>query len=140
MSVMEILLPVFVQVLLTFALLFWAGYLRNVDLNSGAVKPKDIALRQPNWTQRTMQVSNAYHNQLELPLLFYALMILLAITRLADFLLIALAWIFVVLRIAHAYVHVTSNRIQLRGPLFGFGSIALLVMWVVFIVRIAWVY
>jgi len=136
MSVMEILLPVFVQVLLTFVLLFWTGYLRAADLRGGAVKPKDIALRQPNWTQRTLQVGNAYHNQLELPVLFYALMILLLVTRQADFLQVALAWIFVLLRVVHVYVHVTSNRVQVRGPLFGIGAIVLLIMWAVFMARV----
>lgn len=135
MSVMEILLPVFVQVLLTFVLLFWTAYRRNVDLRSGTVKPKDIALREPNWTEPTRQVGNAYHNQLELPILFYALMILLIFTRQADFLLVSLAWIFVLLRVVHVYVHVTSNRVQIRGPLFGFGAIILLIMWIIFMVR-----
>jgi hypothetical protein len=136
MSVMEILLPVFVQVLLTFALLFWAGYLRNVDLRGGTVKVKDIALRQPNWTPRTQQIGNAYHNQLEVPILFYALMILLIIMRQADFLMMALAWIFVATRVVHAFVHVTSNRVQVRGPLFGIGVVVLLIMWLIFMVRI----
>jgi len=59
----------------------------------------------------------AYHNQLELPVLFYVLTILVIITRHADFLFVVLAWVFVLLRVAHAAVHVTSNHLgqALRG-------------------------
>jgi hypothetical protein len=70
-SFATIMMPLFVEVLLTFALLFWAGALRSGDLRAGTVRPEDIGLRELNWPQRTTQVSNAYGNQTELPTLFY---------------------------------------------------------------------
>lgn len=139
MPVMEILLPVFVQVLLTFVLMLWMGTLRVVTIRRGEVRIKDIALREPNWTPRTLQVANAFHNQVETPMLFYVLMILAILTRLADFMLVALAWIFVALRLAHAYVHVTSNRVQIRGPLFMAASTVLMIMWLIVMLRVVWV-
>ena len=49
MSVQSVLLPVFVQVGLTFFLLLWmAGAPRNA-LVRGVTKLRDIALRRPNW-------------------------------------------------------------------------------------------
>jgi hypothetical protein len=47
-----------------------------------------------------------------------------------------LAWIFVLSRLAHAYVHTTSNIVTKRGPLFGIGLFVLLIMWIIFVVRI----
>ncbi len=47
-----------------------------------------------------------------------------------------MAWIFVLVRIAHAYVHVTSNRLSVRGPVFGLALLVLMIMWLIFIVRI----
>ena len=47
-----------------------------------------------------------------------------------------MAWIFVLSRLAHAYVHVTSNRVNIRGPVFGIGLLVLMLMWLIFIVRI----
>jgi hypothetical protein len=47
-----------------------------------------------------------------------------------------MAWIFVLARLAHAYVHVTSNNLNQRGPVFGLGAIVLALMWLIFIVRI----
>jgi hypothetical protein len=136
MSLQAVLLPLFVEVVLTFALLFWAGALRNVDLSSGAVKPEDIALREPNWPKRTLQVSYAYANQLELPVLFYVLTVLAYVTRHAGIVFVVLAWVFVVFRLVHAYVHVTTNIPRLRGAMFGMASVVLAVMWAIFIAQV----
>jgi hypothetical protein len=140
MSVMEILLPVFVQVLLSFVLLFWMAYYRVTLIRSGKIRPRDVALREPNWPPHVQQLQNAVLNQFELPVLFYALMALVMITRQADFLLVLLAWVFVILRVLHAYVHVTSNHMARRGPLFGAGAFVLAAMWLIFMLRIIWVY
>ena len=86
MSIGFVLLPLFVQVLLTFVLYCWMAYYRVTSIRSGVVHPRDVALRQPNWPPRVLQIANAAHNQLELPLLFYVLTILSIMTRHADIL------------------------------------------------------
>ena len=82
-----------------------------------------------------IRVSNAYSNQTELPTLFYVLTILAYFSHHAGYLFVALAWVFVVFRVLHAFVHVTSNNLNLRGGLFGLGTVVLAVMWVIFIVQ-----
>ncbi|HEV2628806.1 MAG TPA: MAPEG family protein [Pseudolabrys sp.] len=136
MTIRFVLLPLFVEVLLTFGLYFWMAWLRTSLIRSRAVHPRDIALREPNWPPHVLQVANAAHNQLELPLLFYVLTILSIMTHHADVIFIVLAWIFVLSRLAHAWVHTTSNRISVRGPVFGLGLLVLLIMWLIFIIRI----
>jgi hypothetical protein len=136
MSISSVLLPLFVQVVLTLALLMWLGTLRRNDLRSGAVRAPEIALRQPNWPARTQQVANCFSNQFELAVLFYVLTLLEIVTRQADILFVVLAWVFVLARLAHAYEHTTRNFVMRRGALYGVAFIALLVMWLVFIVRI----
>jgi hypothetical protein len=136
MSIQTVLFPLFVQVVLTLVLAVWLGVLRTQAIRGGKVHPRDIALREPNWPTRVLQVGNAYQNELELPLLFYVLTILSIITRHADLLFVLLAWVFVVLRLARAYVHVTDNRVSIRGMTFLAGAIVLAVMWAIFIVRI----
>ena len=136
MSIGFVLLPLFVQVILTFALYCWMAYHRVTSIRSGTVHPRDVALRQPNWPPRVLQIANAAHNQLELPLLFYVLTILSIMTRHADILFVVLSWIFVLSRLGHAYIHVTSNRITRRGGIFGIGLLVLMIMWLIFIVRI----
>jgi hypothetical protein len=136
MSVQMILLPLFVEVILTLVLWSWMAMLRTRDFNSGAVRPDNIALREPNWPKRTTQLANAFANQFELPVLFYVLTILEYVTHLAGIVFVALAWVFVISRLLHAYVHVTSNVVRLRGALYGVGAFVLIIMWVIYIVEV----
>ncbi|MGH6663351.1 MAG: MAPEG family protein [Pseudolabrys sp.] len=136
MAIQFVLLPLFVEVLLTLGLLIWLFLLRRNDLMGGKVHPRQIALREPNWPARTLQVGNCLANQFELPALFYVLTILEIITRHADLVFVVLAWIFVLSRVVHAYIHTTSNRVMRRGTVYGVGVLALITMWIVFMVRI----
>jgi hypothetical protein len=136
MSIRAILLPLFVEVALTFGLVIWLAVLRVTGLRNGTVDPSRIALREPNWPLRATQVGNSVNNQFELPVLFYVLTILEIMTHHADLVFVVLAWIFVLARIAHAYEHTTSNVVRRRGPLYGIGLAVLLIAWVIFVVRI----
>ena len=89
---------------------------RTSHLRRGEVKADDIALGEPGWPKKTTQYGNAFKNQLELPVLFYVLIAFILITSVGDVLLLALAWVFVALRVIHAYIHMTSNIVLLRGP------------------------
>jgi hypothetical protein len=131
-----ILLPLFVEVLLTLGLGLWMADLRRRDFKSGVAQPSRVALREPNWSPHVLQVSYCFSNQFELPVLFYVLTILEVITRHADLIFVILAWVFVLTRIMHAMVYTTSNRLHMRGAWYGFGAVALLVAWVIFMVRI----
>jgi hypothetical protein len=136
MSIPMILAPLFVQVLLTFIVGFGMAGLRTGALTRREIKPRDIDLGQPNWPQRTTQFGNCFRNQFELPVLFYVLTVLAIITRHADWLFVVLAWIFVLTRIVHAFIQVTSNNLRMRGLWFAVGGLILFVMWLIFIVRI----
>jgi hypothetical protein len=136
MTVTDLLLPVFVEVGLTFFLMFWMGLLRREALNSGAVKPQDIALRQPNWPPKALQVANCFHNQLELPMLFYAVVAFILITSTNSLIFVILAWVFAISRLVHAYIHTGANDVRQRSIAIGIGAIALIVMWVIFAIRI----
>jgi hypothetical protein len=57
MTIQEVLLPLFLEVILTFALLFWLAPLRTRDFASGVTRPEKVALREPNWSQRSLQVA-----------------------------------------------------------------------------------
>ena len=136
MSVQFVLLPLFVEVLLTFGVMFGMMYHRTSSLQRGETRFSAIALREPNWPTRTTQFANSFSNQFELPVLFYVLTILAIVTHHADLLFVALAWIFVVTRVLQATVHVTNNNVRLRGAFYGVGAIVLVIMWVIYIVRI----
>jgi hypothetical protein len=136
MTVTDLLLPVFVEVGLTFFIMFWMSILRRRALSSGAVTPGDIALREPKWPPRTLQVAYNFQNQFELPMLFYVLVAFILITSTNSLIFVILAWVFVLSRIAHAYIHTGSNELYSRSAALGVGAIALVAMWVIFAIRI----
>ena len=133
MSLTTVLAPVFVQVALTFALLLRLGTIRVRAVRAGAVQSRDVALGQPNWSPQVMQVGNAYRNQMELPVLFYLVMVLALFSAHATAGLLALAWLFVASRLLHALVHVTTNNLQRRFFLFLAGALILIAMWGLFL-------
>jgi hypothetical protein len=136
MSIQAVLLPLFVEVLLTFGVMFGMMHFRTSTLRRGETRFEEIALREPNWPPRATQFAYAFANQFELPVLFYVLTILEIITRSADLLFVVLAWIFVATRLLQAMIHVTTNNVRLRGAFYGVGAIILVIMWVIYIVRI----
>ncbi len=135
MSYQMILAPLFVQVLLTL----FVGY-GLAGNRFRAVTRDDVAgpvtLREPNWPAYVRKFEYNYQNQFELPVLFYLLTVLAIITRHADLFFVLMAWVFVTLRLLHTLVHVTNNKIRIRGAFFFAGALVLTIMWVVFIVRI----
>ena len=136
MSIPMILLPVFVQVFLTFALLMGMATTRGKAISSGETKFKDIALRQPNWPARATQLGNCFSNQFEIPVLFYVLIALALPLRHADLFIVLMSWVFVVTRFAHAGIFVTSNNIQQRSTAWFAGALVMLAMWIYFALKL----
>ena len=102
MSVPAILAPLFVQVLLTFAVMLGMMYFRGTALMSGETRMESIAMREPNWPRQAALFANCFGNQFELPVLFYVLTILSMMTRHADLVFVLLASVFVALRVVQA--------------------------------------
>src|SRR5579864_4505033 len=136
MSAQMVLLPVFVLVGLTFALLISMATARRNALVSKQTKIRDIALGQPNWPVRATQIGNCYRNQFELPVLFYVLIALALPLRHADLIIVILSWVFVLTRLVHAGVFVSSNDLGRRSTAWLVGVLVLLVMWVYFALKI----
>src|SRR6185312_15421199 len=99
MPIPFVLLPLFVEVLLTFGVMFGMMYHRTSSLQRGETRFENIALREPNWPARAQQFANAFANQFELPVLFYVLTVLSIITHHADVVFVVLAWVILIVRI-----------------------------------------
>jgi hypothetical protein len=136
MSVQTALLPVFAQIALTFGLLIWMVGARRQALVNRETRIKDIALGEPNWPVRATQIGNCYRNQFELPVLFYALIALALPLRHADYIILLLSWVFVISRLVHAGVFVSSNDLGRRSTAWIVGALVLLIMWIYFALKI----
>jgi hypothetical protein len=131
-----VLLPVFVLIGLTFALLLGMATMRTRALTGGETKMKDVALGEPNWPTRAAQIGNCFSNQFEIPLLFYILIAIALPLRRADLVIVLLSWVFVVTRFVHAGIFVTSNDLRQRGPAWFAGVLVLFAMWLYFALKL----
>lgn len=126
---MEILQPLMVQVFVTFILSVSLGISRYKAVKTGQVKVTDIALREPNWPYIATKIGNAFQNQLETPILFYLLGVLLLITKQVDTTYVILAWIFIAARLVHLAIHLTINHMRARFLAFIAAMTILIIMW-----------
>ena len=136
MSIQMVLLPVFVLVGLTFALLIWMAGARRQALVGRETRIPDIALGQPNWPVRATQIGNCFSNQFEIPVLFYVLIALALPLRHADLVIVLLSWVFVVTRFVHAGIFVSSNDLGQRSMAWFAGVLVLFAMWLYFALKI----
>jgi hypothetical protein len=135
MSLQMVLLPVFVQIGLTFFLLLWMVTARTKAVKARETSIKDIAAGQPKYPTLVAQIGNCFSNQFEVPVLFYFLIALALPLRHADLFIVLMSWVFVVTRFAHAGIFVTSNNIQQRSLAWFAGVLVLLAMWLYFALK-----
>lgn len=126
-----LLLPAFIHVALVIVVGVRMGRARAKAVRSGGARLKDIAADNSKWPDDVRKIANNYTNQFEAPVLFYAVLPLLLVTGLADWVAVGLAWAFVASRIAHSAIHLGRNVVIRRFQvfLFGFACIALLWAW-----------
>jgi hypothetical protein len=79
-----------------------------------------------------VRAADNFRNLFEVPVLFYALVAVALATRHVPDWLVAGAWTFVVLRIAHSAIHCTYNRVFHRLAAFATGFALLVAMWIGF--------
>ncbi|WP_161816151.1 MAPEG family protein [Steroidobacter agaridevorans] len=132
-----ILLPPTALALLTGVVFIKLYRDRVAEIRARRIHPQQLATaKATHETLQNVAASDHFRNLFEVPVLFYALCGFLAITQLANPLLLAGAWGYVVLRAAHTYVHLTSNTVIRRFQLFFASSIVLYAMWLLFAVRL----
>lgn len=121
--------PFFAMVFLT--LLVWIYmYIRRINfISSKKIRPQELAANSAVLAQISpVSVSNPsdnFKNLFEMPIIFYALVLYLFITKQVDAVYVNAAWLFVAFRILHSAVHCTFNQILLRFYLYLVSAIAL---------------
>jgi hypothetical protein len=134
-----ILLPVFAQIALTFIMLFWMAGLRVQSVRNKKVPARYFKTYQGDYKlpEKLLQVARNFHNQLETPILFYAVIAFILISDQVDMGYIALAWTYFATRIVHTVIHVSYNHILHRMIIFLFSLIVLLSLWTRFFIQTA---
>ena len=123
--------PVIGLVLWSFVMWAWlyATRLPKVIGNQAATNPnKTRAEFDQMIPPHVRWKADNYNNLMEQPTLFYAIALTLAIAGEGFGLNLALAWLYVALRVVHSLVQATVNVIVLRWAIFMAASIVLLVL------------
>jgi hypothetical protein len=128
--------PVAAQALMTLGLLFWMAFHRIQAVRANEARVIDAAASQIAWPRYAAQAQRSFLNQLETPVLFYALVPLVLLTDMQDATFVALSWAWFASRLVHAVIHCTNNKIRYRFPAFAVGALLLAGMWVRFLVRL----
>ena len=131
MNQIVILYPVFVQALLTFIVygLLAVARARAIRGMGHRRSPGDLALGRVTWPEDAEKRAANQRNQFELPVLFYAVVAFALLSKGVDFLMLLLAWLFVLTRLVHAAIHVGPNKVRWRSPAFALGLLILALMW-----------
>ncbi|MBY4610040.1 MAPEG family protein [Rhizobium sp. 9T] len=125
----QIFWPLLAHVALVYGLYALLGQRRAKMVHAGRIAKSDYRENRDEPAE-SLAVKNCLANQFELPVLFYACCILLYVTEADNLVAVTLAWVFVALRYAHAVIHVTSNDLRYRSPIFAAGYLVLAAMWV----------
>lgn len=131
-----LLIPLFLQVLLTFFVWFKMYVSRIREMQNKGIDPQELATRAGGRSVLTDSAAQAdnFMNLFEMPVLFYTAMLLALVLLMRDPVLVILAWLYVGLRIIHSLVHTTTNIVMQRFWAYIFSCLALFAIWV----RLAW--
>ena len=133
-SAASLIQPVVALVILTGIVWVMMVIYRNVAVIRGAASERyfqSFTTAAPaEWVERP---ARAYMNLLELPVLFYVVCLLMLATGRFDAVQVSLAWFFILIRYAHAIIHIGFNYVPLRFAAFAGGAITLGVLWARFV-------
>jgi len=120
--------PFFAMIFLTLVVWVYMYIRRIAFINRNKISPADLARSGALAELSPAAVNNPsdnLKNLFELPVIFYALVLYLFVTKQVDTVYVLAAWLFVVFRVLHSVVHCTFNLIMLRFYLYLVAALAL---------------
>jgi hypothetical protein len=85
--------------------------------------------REAAATLQRVNAADNLRNLFEIPVLFYALCVSLLAAQAVDQVYLTGAWLYVVLRAAHSYIHCTYNRVMHRFAVYSASTLLVFAMW-----------
>jgi len=139
MQTFAILWPAIALAALSFVVMVWVAVARAGYMKTNPPRPEDFATGEAamRYFQPVEMPANNLRNLFEAPVLFFALIPLLLITHQASHVQVALAWVYVALRVIHSLGHVVLRKLSVRAPAFWVSVLILMAMWIGFAVDIA---
>lgn len=134
---MEILYPVFAMVALTAIAAGRLAYLRITAVRSRQISIGFFrAFTGHEEPAKLIIASRQLRNLFEMPVLFYASVVMVYVTGATSTTLVLLAWGYVALRYVHTAIHLGANNVIHRFWAYAASCLVLAVLWVMFGVRL----
>jgi hypothetical protein len=132
-----IFLPVLALVLLTLLVWLRMYQVRIGEMRRKHIQPEQIATTAQSHALLTdTKSADNFSNLFELPMLFYAIAIILYLTQTVDSLQLILASAFVLGRYAHSFIATTYNKVMHRFYAYLLSSMLLWAMWLLFAIDV----
>jgi len=135
MSAELIIWPMIIVALVTLWIYVPMGNARTVGLKSGKTKSSVYKLNVGE-PEESLIYTNALRNQYETPTLFYAVCLATYATGNANMVMIVLAFSYAILKTAHNIIHIRTNNLRHRRPVFALSWLVLIVMWLALAVKL----
>jgi len=128
------LYPMFAMVLLTFAVAVATLRVRGKAARAGTVDIGYFRLMQgQELPEAIVKSTRHFSNLFEMPMLFYvACTAYLALSIQSGFALF-LAWLFVLFRCVHAWIHLGYNNVMHRLAAFMAANLCILLLWIILV-------
>ena len=131
-----IFLPVLAQVFLVILLYLKLGKVKKLESAAGNVNEERRSLYEDAWPESVLKINNCIKNQFEVPVLFYVLVLVIWSVSAVNLITHIIAWLFVISRYVHAYIHTGSNYVPRRRAAFTLGCLAVIVLLVIALIAI----
>jgi hypothetical protein len=129
--------PMIAQAALVAAVWVWMYVVRIGEIRRRRIDPQSIADSRKGATLEDVTPADNLRNLFELPVLFFAVCLALAITDQVTTVQLALAWLYVGLRALHSLIHVTYNRVMHRFAVHAASTLVVFAMWGLFAASLA---
>lgn len=131
------LYPMFVLVIVTFIVAIHLFRLRVSAVKAGELRLSQFRLNDAEVPDKLAQAGRNYSNLFEVPVLFYVAGATAMALGIQTPAMIIIAWVFVVSRIIHSVIHLTSNNVIHRLRAYMLGNICVLALWILLVASYA---
>jgi len=136
MNEFSLVYPMFAMVILTFAVLIALFRSRVQSVRKGEISPFYYKTYQGEVEPDTLlKLSQHVTNIFEAPTLFYVACLAAMIIDEQSIAFQLLAWVYVLLRGLHAYIHIGSNKLKRRIAVYFSSWFVLLSMWIYLVIK-----
>ena len=130
-----LLWPMVIHALVTLFLYIPMSRARVATVKEGKVKAGIYRLNEGE-PEESLQFTNAIRNQNEIGVSFFAACLTLYVIDGASYLTVLLAFAFVFFKCVHVTIHVTTNRLRHRRPVFALAYLMVILLWLAVVVKL----